>query len=77
MDKQLGLSAMYLRVTGNLSGDNFRIGILGLDNKLHTLDGGSCCLGNGSGNTSSGEILNECNSSVRHLRGSKNREAMV
>ena len=48
MDKQLGLSAMYLRVTGNLSGDNFRIGILGLDKQLDTLDRGCASFGNGT-----------------------------
>jgi hypothetical protein len=38
-------------VSGDLTGLNERVGILGLDNKLHTLDGSGSSLGDGTGDT--------------------------
>jgi hypothetical protein len=43
-------------VTGDFSGDNLRVGILGLDEELDTLNWGSARLGEGSGDTSGKEI---------------------
>mmetsp|Transcript_18020 Transcript_18020/g.25403 ORF Transcript_18020/g.25403 Transcript_18020/m.25403 type:complete len:352 (+) Transcript_18020:29-1084(+) len=49
-------------VTGDFSGDNLRVSILGLDEKLNTLNWGCARLGNGSGDTSGKEIDHE----IRH-----------
>ena len=46
-------------VTGDLSGDNFGVGILGLDEELDTLDGGGAGLGHGSGDTAGKEVYYE------------------
>ena len=47
----------------DLSGDNLRVGILGLDEKLDTLNGSSAGLGDGSGDTASEEGDHE----IRHI----------
>lgn len=54
-------------VSGDFSRDNLGVGILGLDQKLHTLDRGSGGLGNGSGDASSHKV----NKEIRHDDGLK------
>lgn len=39
-----------------------------MEKKLDSLDGGYGCFGDGSGNTTSQEVLGEGNSCLRHLR---------
>lgn len=54
-------------VTGDLPGDNLRIGVLGLDEELDTLDGGGAGLGHGSGDTAGKEVDDE----IAHCDGVK------
>ena len=49
-------------VTGDFSTDDFGVGVLGLDEELDTLDGGSACFGDGSGDTTGEEV----NHKIRH-----------
>mmetsp|Transcript_6293 Transcript_6293/g.13690 ORF Transcript_6293/g.13690 Transcript_6293/m.13690 type:complete len:330 (-) Transcript_6293:364-1353(-) len=49
-------------VTGDLSTDNFGVGILGLDEELDTLDGSGTGFGHGTGDATSKEV----NHKVRH-----------
>mmetsp|Transcript_20736 Transcript_20736/g.60308 ORF Transcript_20736/g.60308 Transcript_20736/m.60308 type:complete len:319 (-) Transcript_20736:82-1038(-) len=51
-------------VTGDLAGDNLRVGILGLDEELHALDGG----GAGLGDSTRSAARKEVNHEVTHLR---------
>jgi hypothetical protein len=54
-------------VTGDLSRDNLRVGILGLDEELNTLDGGSASLGDSTRDTSGHKIDKEISRHIEEL----------